>query len=102
MPTAKPSVLESSCFELEIGTEKLKRSKLPCIDQILTELIQAGGKTSTKFILFGIRKNCHSRGRNLLLSLFMKRVIKITVVFMVEYHCYQLDTKFYPPLFSHS
>jgi hypothetical protein len=37
-------MLDSS-FQIEIAIEKLKRYKSPGIDQILTELIQAGGNT---------------------------------------------------------
>jgi hypothetical protein len=29
---------------------------------------------------------------------FIRRVIKLTVVIIVGYHCYQLHTKLYPPL----
>jgi len=42
MHTAEPLVPESSSFEFEIATEKLKRYKSPGIDQILAEMIQAG------------------------------------------------------------
>jgi hypothetical protein len=51
-------------------------------------------------ILFEIRKNCHTSGRNLLFYLFIKRVIKVTVVIIEGYHCYQLHTKFYPVFLS--
>jgi hypothetical protein len=49
-------VHEHSSFEVEIAFEKLKRCKSPGIDQILAELIQAGGIT----LRYGIRKfiNC--------------------------------------------
>jgi hypothetical protein len=52
-------------------TEKLKRYKSPGSDQILAELIQAGCNSFHSEIpklnnsMFGIRKNCHSSGRNL-------------------------------------
>jgi hypothetical protein len=49
--------------------------------------------------LLGIRKTCHSSGRNLLLYLFIKRVIRMTIVIIEEFHCYQLHTKFYPIFF---
>jgi hypothetical protein len=42
--TAEPLVPESSAFEIEIATEKLKRHKSPGIDQISAELIKAGGR----------------------------------------------------------
>jgi len=49
------------------------------------KFIQAGGKNITLrptnlLILFAIRKNCQSNGRKLLLYIFVKRVIKLTVV----------------------
>jgi hypothetical protein len=40
-----------------------------------------------------IRKNCQGNGRNLLLYVFVRRVIKLTAVIIEEYHCYQLHTK---------
>jgi hypothetical protein len=43
--TAEPLVPEPSSFEVEIAIEKLKRYKSPGTDQILAELIQAGGNT---------------------------------------------------------
>jgi len=58
---------------------------------------------STNFvILFGIRRNCHSSGSDLLFYLFIKRVIKLTVVIIREYHSYQLHTKYYPIFLSQS
>jgi hypothetical protein len=56
----------------------------------------------TDLIPSGIRKNYYSNGRNLLLYLFIKRVIKLTVVITEECHYYQLHTKFYPVFFSQS
>jgi hypothetical protein len=43
--TAEPRVRKPSAFELEMALEKLKRHRLPGIDQILAELIKAGGRT---------------------------------------------------------
>jgi hypothetical protein len=53
-------------------------------------------------ILFGIRKNCRSSGRSLLLHLFTRRVTKLTVVVTDAYHCYQLHMKVYPISFSYN
>jgi hypothetical protein len=39
-------------------------------------------------------------GRSLLLYQFTRRAIKLTVVIIFGYHCYQLRTKFYPISFS--
>jgi hypothetical protein len=67
---------------------------------IPVELIQAGGEillpVTRKLInLFGIRKNCLTSGRSLLLYQLTKRVTTLTVIIIVVYHCYQLHTKFY-------
>jgi hypothetical protein len=47
MHTAKPLVHEPSSFEVKIAMKKRKIYKFPGIDQILAELIQAGGDTHT-------------------------------------------------------
>jgi hypothetical protein len=50
--------------------------------------------------LFGVRKNYLISGRSPLLHQFTRRAIKLTVVIIVEYHCYQLHTNFieYPSI----
>jgi len=50
--TAGPLVPESSAFEVEMNIVMLKRHQTPGTDQILTELIKAGGR----IIGFEIRK----------------------------------------------
>jgi hypothetical protein len=45
MQTAEPLVPGPSHFEVEIAVVKLKKYKFPGSDQILGELIQAGGET---------------------------------------------------------
>jgi hypothetical protein len=101
MHTAKPLVPHSISVEVKIDFQKLKRHKLSGLDQILTVLIQAGSKHYVLgyiklLILFGIRKNCHSSGTNLLLYLFLKRVTRLAIVIVGGHHCYQLHTKCYP------
>jgi hypothetical protein len=44
--TAEPILPDSCSFEVEIDIAKLKKYKSPGSDQILAEMIQAGGKTS--------------------------------------------------------
>jgi hypothetical protein len=44
--TAEPLAPEPSAFEVEMAFEKLKRHKSPGTDQILAELIKAGGRTT--------------------------------------------------------
>ena len=43
--TAEPMMSETSAFEFKMANEKLKRCKLPDIDQIPAEMIKAGGRT---------------------------------------------------------
>jgi dihydrodipicolinate reductase len=40
--------------------------------------------------LFGIRNNCLSSGRNLLLNLYksVSKVVKLTVIIIEAHHCY--------------
>jgi hypothetical protein len=65
-------VPERSLVEVEIAIGKLKSYKSLGTDQIPAELIKAGVKYyvlryTNLFVLYGIRRNCHSTGRNLLL-----------------------------------
>jgi hypothetical protein len=67
---AQPLVLELSPFVNEIAIAKLKRYQSQAIDQILTELIQAGCKTLHSdihklLIPFEMRKKYLSSGRSL-------------------------------------
>jgi hypothetical protein len=66
--TAEPFVSETRCFEIEIAA-KLKKYISSGIDQIPTELIQAGCKTF--LLLFGTRKNFQKSRRNLLFYLII-------------------------------
>jgi hypothetical protein len=89
-----------SHLEVEIFIEKLKKYKSPGSDQILAELIQAGSEILVSvihklIIQFGIRKTCLITGRSVLLYQFTRRVIKLTVIIIVGYHCCHLHTKFY-------
>jgi hypothetical protein len=95
--TAEPLVPSPSPLEVEIAIAKLKKYKSAGSDQIMAELIQAGGKT---LIPFGIRKSCLISGRSLSFYQFKRRGLKLTVVIIVGYHCYQLHTKCYCVSFS--
>jgi prolipoprotein diacylglyceryltransferase len=101
--TAEQSVPEPSLVEVEIVIGKLKSYKSPGTDNIPAELIKAGGETLCfeicKLVIYGIMRNCHSSGRNLLLYQFIKRVIRLTVIIIEEPLSYQLPTKFYPTFF---
>jgi hypothetical protein len=85
--TAEPLVPEPSLVEVEIAIGKFKSYKSLDIDQIPAELIKVGGgvksyvlKYTNLFVLYGIRRNCQSSGRNLLLYQFIKRVIRLTLI----------------------
>jgi sorting nexin-29 len=54
--TIEPLVPDPSPFQVEIAITKLKKHKSPGSDQILAELIQAGGK----ILLSVIHKHIHS------------------------------------------
>jgi hypothetical protein len=101
--TTEPLVPELSLVDVEAAIGKLKSYKSPGIDQIPTELMKAGGEILCfeihLFILYGIRRNCHSSGRNLSLYQFIKRVIRLIVIIIEESPSFQLPTKFYPTLF---
>jgi hypothetical protein len=71
------------------------------MDQSLAELIQAGGNT----LSYEIYKLTNSVWNNeelpqhwkgSVISLCKKGVIKLSVIIIEEYHCYQSCTKFYP------
>jgi hypothetical protein len=69
MHTAQPCASESSFSEGEVAIRMLKRYKLPDVDQIPAELIQAGGETLYSEIhkftkLSGTRKNCLTIGKS--------------------------------------
>jgi hypothetical protein len=99
--TAEPLVPEEpSLVKVEIATGKFKSYKFSGTDQILAELFKVGRvkhhvlRYTNLFVLYGIRRNCHSSGRYLLYQ-FIKRVIRLIVIIIPESHSYQLPTKFY-------
>jgi hypothetical protein len=96
---AEPLVPEPSLVEGEIAIGKLKNYKSPGTDQILARMIKAGVKHyilkyTDLFVLYGIRRNGHSIGRNPLLYQIIKRVIRLMVIIIEEPPSYQLPTKF--------
>jgi hypothetical protein len=101
----QPFVLESSASEVEVAIGKLKRHKSPSVYQIPAERIQAGGEILCSEIhklikLIWKKEELPPGERSQLWCLFTKRVIKLTVVIIEAYHCYQLHTKFYQTFFS--
>jgi hypothetical protein len=103
--TVEPLILDPNPFEFKIAAAKLKSYNSPGSDQILAELINAGGEMLRSKIRKPInslwnKKKCLISGRSLLLYQFARRAIKLTVLIIVGYHCYPLHTKFYPIFFS--
>jgi hypothetical protein len=98
--TAESLVPGPSRLEVEIAIAKLKIYKLLCSDEILAELVQAGGEILLSAIhilinsvwnkeeLLSVEGVCYC-------SSLQKRVIKLTVIIIVGCHCYQLHTKLY-------
>jgi len=98
--TAEPIVPEPSVSEFELATEKLKRQKCPCIDQIPEEMIKAGVeqfalRSINLLILFAIRRNCLRSGRSRSLFLPLRRAIKQIIVIIETFLFCQLRTKLY-------
>jgi hypothetical protein len=91
--TAEPLVLEPSLVEVEIAIGKLKSYKCP------TRVKRYVLRYANLFVVYGIRRNCHSSGRNLLLYQLIKRVIRLNVIIIEESPSYHLPTKFYPTFF---
>ena len=98
--TAEPLVHEPSAFEVELTIENLTSHESRDVKQIPAEMIKTGCRTipyeiHKHLFLFGIRRNCLSRGRSL--SLYLStRAIKQIVVITEAYHFRQLRTKCYP------
>jgi hypothetical protein len=102
--TAKPLVPEPGLVEVEIAIGKLKSCKSRVLIRFRLNRSKQGVKhyvlrDTNLFVLYGIRRNCHSNGRNLLLYQFIKRVIRLIVIIIEESSSYQLPTKFYPTFF---
>jgi len=80
---------EHSSFEVEIANGKLKVYKSSNIDQIPAELLQAEViryvlRSTNLLIVFGMGKNCHSSGRNLLLYLYIYIYTKFYSIFLSQ------------------
>jgi hypothetical protein len=89
--TAEPLVLVPVVLKLKLLLQRLQ----VYITSSQQEANCYCPRSTNSLILFGIRKNCVISGRSLLLYQFTKRVIKLTVIIIVGYHCYLLNTKFY-------
>jgi hypothetical protein len=97
--TAEPLILKPSFVEVGIAIRKLTSYKTPSTDQILAEFIRVGGKPSILrytdlFILYGMRRNCPSSGRSLLLLKFIKRIGRLIVNIFMASPSYQRPLNF--------
>jgi hypothetical protein len=96
---AEPLVLGPSCLEVDIAIAKLKKYKSPVSDLILAEVIQAGGEMLQCVIHKLInsvwnKEELHDQWKESIIVPVHKKGNE-TVIIIVEYHCYQLHTKFY-------
>jgi hypothetical protein len=106
MHTAEPYVPQPSASEVEVPIGKPKRYESPSTDQILAELIQAGGETLHSEIhklikLIWNKELPHHWKKSIVVPIHKKGgIIKLTVVIIKAYNCCQLHTKFYQTFFS--
>jgi hypothetical protein len=77
-----------SPFEDKIAIAKLIQHNMPGSHQILVDVIQARGEAIQSLILFGVRKNCLTTKKNIILYQFIRRAIKLTVVIVVVIVCF--------------
>ena len=96
--TAEPLLPEPSGFEVEMAIEKLKRHRSPGIDQILAELIKAGGSLfalrSINLLLAWNKEELPEDWKDSIFYLFIRRTIKLIVAIIEACHFCQLHTKF--------
>ena len=94
--TAKPPAPEPGASEDEMAIEKLKRHESTGTDQIPAELIKARGGTLHSKIhkLYNFIWNKEEMSEQWKEYLFIRWVIKQTVVIIKAYHFYQLHTTF--------
>jgi hypothetical protein len=97
---AEPLVPEPSLVEVEIAIGKLKSYKSPGTDQILAELIEAGGEKlcseTHKFICsIWNKEELPQQWKESIIVPFHKRVIRLILIIIEESPSYQLPTKFY-------
>ena len=99
--TAEPLVPEPSATEVELAIDKLKSHKLPGIDQILAELIKAGGRTiglEIHKLITSIwkKEELPEEWKESIIVRIHKKWIKQTVIIIGAYHFCLSLTKFYP------
>jgi hypothetical protein len=96
--TAEPLVFGPSRLEVVIAIAKLKKYKSPGSDQIPAELVHTGGE----ILLSAIHKLINSvwnkeelpdQWKESIIVPVHKKGIKLTVIIIVGYHCYQLHNK---------
>jgi hypothetical protein len=91
MHTDEALVRKPCCLEVEISLEKLSWYTSQGIYQTSAELIHPSRRQYIihskihKLIVFGMRKNCRISGKNLLLHLFIGRMIQLIMAVIEEY-----------------
>jgi hypothetical protein len=99
--TAEPLGPDPSAMEVEIAIEKLKRHKLPGIDQIPVELIKAGSRKFrseiSKFInSIRNKEEWPNEWKESIIILIYKNGGKTDLVITAAYHFCLLRTELYP------
>jgi hypothetical protein len=105
--TAKPLVPEPSALQVEMAIESLKGSNHQVLirfqqNLLKQEVVKFAVISINLLILFGIRRNCLSIGKSQSLYLFIRRVIKQTVVTIASYESCQPHTKVHQISFRQS
>ena len=99
--TLEPVLAESSAFEVEMATEKLKRHKSPCMDQIPAELTKARGRTICcdicKLInsVWSKEELPEERKGSIIVPIYMKGD-KTDLIIIEAHHLGQVYTQFNP------
>jgi hypothetical protein len=98
--TVEPLVPGPCRLEFEIAIAKFKKYKSPGSDENLPELIQAGGEILLSAIHKPInsvwnKEELNDQWKESIIVPIHKKVLKVNVIIIIGYHCYQLHTTFY-------
>jgi hypothetical protein len=98
--TAEPLVPGPSHLEIEIAIAKLEKYKSPGNDEVSAELIQARGETLVSAVhkltnSIWNKEEVPEQWKDCYFTSSQKREIKLTVIIIVGYNCYQFHIIFY-------
>jgi hypothetical protein len=88
-----------------LKSEELNIYKSPSTDQILEERVQAGGNNLSSEIqkltnsIMNKKELLNQMNESIIMPIYIT-VIKLIVVTLQDYQCYQLYTQIYPVVFS--